>query len=93
MQTSELDRRLREIQLSLLPDSEPAPPLRSMAPVGVESPSAPGAAGVSVIAGPFDRIAAVRAFTAALAGLPEVAGVELRGYEAADRAVLGVRLR
>ena len=45
-----------------------------------------------VDAGPFPGLAAVRAFEAALAALPGVAEVELRGFEAEDRAVFEVRL-
>jgi hypothetical protein len=57
-----------------------------------ETARGPETAPVSVTAGPFAGTDAVRAFQQALAGLPGVAQVELRGYEGPDRAVLDVHL-
>ena len=52
-----------------------------------------GSGGLAEVdAGPFPGLAEVRAFQAALAGLPGVAEVELRGFEVEDRAVFEVRL-
>jgi hypothetical protein len=42
--------------------------------------------------GPFDRLEAVRRFERALADVPGVAEVHLRGYEGIDRAIVDVRL-
>src|SRR5947209_5682533 len=47
---------------------------------------------VTVSAGPFGTVEAVRAFEALLATLPGVRDVTLRGYEGEDRAVLDVEL-
>jgi hypothetical protein len=47
---------------------------------------------ISVSAGPFASVEAVRAFEGLLASLPGVREVTLRGYEGEDRAVLDVEL-
>ncbi len=47
---------------------------------------------LSVTAGPFAGTEAVRGFEHALAGLPGVSGVELRGYEGGNRAIVDVHL-
>jgi hypothetical protein len=51
------------------------------------------AAAVTLAAGPFSRVEMVAEFERALAGLPQVADVALRGYEGTDRAILEVQLR
>ena len=56
-------------------------------------PASPGDAEVlSLAAGPFRSIAAVRAFERRLSELPEVRAVSRRGYEGTDRAIVEVRL-
>lgn len=58
------------------------------------SPGGPaGPAEVAVSAGPFADTAALRDFEDALAQLPGVERVALRGYESGDRAIVEVRLR
>ena len=49
-------------------------------------------ADVTVSAGPFAGTTALREFEQALAGLPEVRQVVVRGYEGDDRAVVEVHL-
>jgi hypothetical protein len=48
--------------------------------------------GVTVSAGPFTRIEALREFEQALSRLPGVGEVVVRAYEGADRAIIDVRL-
>ncbi len=47
---------------------------------------------VTVKAGPFSSVEAVRAFERDLAGLPRVGAVEVRGYDGDDRALIDVQL-
>jgi hypothetical protein len=47
---------------------------------------------LSVSAGPFASLEAVRAFGRELAGMPGVKAVDVRGYEGEDRAVIDVRV-
>ncbi|HEY5188997.1 MAG TPA: hypothetical protein VII87_08195 [Solirubrobacteraceae bacterium] len=47
---------------------------------------------LTVTAGPFASTDAVRSFERALASLPGVSAVELRGYEGGDRAIVDVHL-
>ena len=47
---------------------------------------------VTVTAGPFSSLEAVRDFERALAMLPNVASVDVRGYEGEDRAIVDVHL-
>jgi hypothetical protein len=56
---------------------------------------APGGdhAGVALSAGPFAGTTALREFEQALAALPGVETVALRGYEADNRAIFDVQLR
>jgi hypothetical protein len=163
---AEMDRMLREIQVELAPDREPAPPLESAPPSpppapppliapesGLSSARAVEAApdpqlrafsqlaarllasmrelldgyeqflvpipsvtpppppppppvatttrpparpaedpGVTVAAGPFASLEAVRAFEQAVSRLPGVQDVAVRGYEGSDRAIIEVRL-
>jgi hypothetical protein len=49
-------------------------------------------ADVTISAGPFSSIAAVRAFERELAELPGVSEVTLRGYEGTNRAIIDVRI-
>jgi hypothetical protein len=51
-----------------------------------------GTAEVSLSAGPFASIEAVRAFERTLAGVPGVREVAVRGYESGDRAIFDVQL-
>lgn len=55
---------------------------------GLSSRAAP--ADVTVSAGPFSSIAAVRAFERELAELPGVSEVTLRGYEGTNRAIIDI---
>lgn len=55
------------------------------APADADSPSQ-----ISVVAGPFSSLQAVRDFERALETLPNVASVQARGYEGGDRAVVDV---
>jgi hypothetical protein len=78
-----------------LAESRSAPAARALA----ESQSAPAGAGagevvrsLTVTAGPFTGTEAVRGFEQALAALPGVGGVELRGYEGGNHAILDVHL-
>jgi hypothetical protein len=49
--------------------------------------------GVALSAGPFAGTTALREFEQALAELPGVETVELRGYEADNRAIFDIQLR
>jgi hypothetical protein len=69
------------------------------APTPTATPSAPSALrrpeaepGVTVTAGPFPSLDAVREFEQAVRGLPGVRDVEVRGYEGANGAIIEVRL-
>ena len=53
---------------------------------------APADLPVTISAGPFASTEALRSFRATLEALPGVRGVELRGFEGADRAILEVHL-
>jgi hypothetical protein len=52
----------------------------------------PEASDVTLAAGPFVSLEALRAFELAVAQLPGVRDVAVRGYEGADRAIIEVRL-
>jgi hypothetical protein len=75
-------------------------PIRSApAPTPAATPSAPrerprpsAEPGVTVTAGPFPSLDAVRDFEHAVSRLPGVRDVAVRGYEGADRAIIEVRL-
>ena len=62
------------------------------------APAAPRPSGgpepgeITVSAGPFTSIEAVRGFERALRSLPGVDGAEVRGYESGDRALVDVHL-
>jgi hypothetical protein len=56
------------------------------------APETPAAIEVDVTAGPFADTAEVREFERALAQLPGVREVSLRGYQTGDRAILEVQL-
>jgi hypothetical protein len=56
------------------------------------SPRRPGAADVTLSAGPFPSLDALREFELAVSSLPGVREVAVRGYEGADRAIIEVRL-
>jgi hypothetical protein len=55
-------------------------------------PAAPASAPVTLLAGPFASIEALREFEAALSQLRGVREVTVRGYEGTDRAIIDVRL-
>lgn len=57
-----------------------------------EGPEPAGAAEVTVSAGPFANLDAVRAFEHSVARLPGVRETSVRGYEGTDRAIVDVRL-
>ena len=61
-------------------------------PTSPTPPAATAAGALTVTAGPFGSLEAVRAFEQTLAGLPGVASAEVRGYESGDRAVVDVDL-
>jgi hypothetical protein len=48
--------------------------------------------GVTLAAGPFPSIEALRDFEQAISRLPRVREVAVRGYEGTDRAILDVRI-
>lgn len=80
--------RLGEILASgerLLAAAAPSPPASA-----ATSPPAPEA--ITVSAGPFANLDAVRGFERALRSLPGVEGAEVRGYEGGDRALVDVHL-
>jgi hypothetical protein len=101
---AEMDKLLRDIQAELVPGREPAPALTvepAPAPAGAGAPGAPapgapapatGPRAVTVSAGPFASIEALREFEAAVARLPRVSEVALQAYEGSDRAILKVHL-
>jgi hypothetical protein len=55
--------------------------------------SGPSAAKLAVVAGPLANTGALHEFEHALAALPGVRTVELRGFEGGDRAILDVDLQ
>jgi hypothetical protein len=55
-------------------------------------PAPPASAPVTLLAGPFPSIEALREFEAALSHLRGVRDVTVRGYEGTDRAIIDVRL-
>ena len=55
-------------------------------------PAPPASAPVTLLAGPFASIEALREFEAALSHLRGVREVTVRGYEGTDRAIIDVRL-
>jgi hypothetical protein len=57
-----------------------------------ERPDDDEAAELTVSAGPFANLDAVRAFERAVANLPGVRETSVRGYEGTDRAIVDVRL-
>jgi hypothetical protein len=57
-----------------------------------EGPADDEAAELTVSAGPFPNLEAVRAFERAVANLPGVRETSVRGYEGTDRAIVDVRL-
>ncbi|MDQ6729102.1 MAG: hypothetical protein M3022_02045 [Actinomycetota bacterium] len=71
----------------------PAPQERRSSLLPTPAPPAPAdPAEVTVTAGPFSSLEAVRDFERALELLPHVASVQARGYEGGDRAVVDVHL-
>jgi hypothetical protein len=98
----EMERRLAEIQRELAPEfpvrpvpapAPPAPPAPPARPAGAaEAPAPPPAAVVEMSAGPFPGMDALREFERAVAELPGVREVAVRGYETGNRAILEVQL-
>ena len=82
-----MERRLAQIQRELAPDV-PAPSVPEPEPDPAASPSA----AVEVSAGPFPSMDALREFEHAVAALPGVREVAVRGYESGNRAILEVQL-
>jgi hypothetical protein len=71
----------------LVPSPAPGPPpSRRSAPRRPESPD------VTLAAGPFASLEALREFEQAVSHLPGVRDVAVRGYEGTDRAIIEVRL-
>jgi hypothetical protein len=66
--------------------TRPSATARARASAGREAPD------VTVAAGPFASLDALRAFELAVSRLPGVRDVAVRGYEGADRAIIEVRL-
>jgi hypothetical protein len=64
----------------------------ALAQLGAPAAPAPAAAGAALSAGPFASTDAVRAFERALATVPGVLEVRLRGYEGENRAVFDVHV-
>ncbi len=57
-----------------------------------EAPTPADRSQVTVVAGPFSDLEAVRDFERTLGTLPNVASVQARGYEGGDRTVVNVHL-
>lgn len=74
----------------LLSDYERALAEARSAPAG--APTGEEVRSLTVTAGPFTGTEAVRRFEQALSALPGVGGVELRGYEGGNRAIVDVHL-
>jgi hypothetical protein len=70
----------------LLPAASPRPPARRAARQRPDSPD------VTLSAGPFASLEALRDFEQAVSRLPGVRDVAVRGYEGVDRAIIEVRL-
>jgi hypothetical protein len=68
----------------------PPPPPARRRPA---APTAPEAPDVTLSAGPFPGLDALREFEQAVAGLPGVREVAVQAYAGSDRAVIEVRLR
>ncbi len=88
--------RLLQSIADLLAGNEP-PPARRSSELTPARRSSNGIAtgplrGLGLSVGPLDNTEALRAFELALAGLDGVSGVEIRGYEGGDRALLDVHL-
>jgi len=69
----------------LIPSASPPPPRRA-ARHRLDSPD------VTLAAGPFARLEALREFEQAVSRLPGVREVAVRGYEGTDRAIIEVQL-
>jgi hypothetical protein len=70
----------------LVPSARPQPPARRPSRHRPDSPD------VTLAAGPFASLEALREFEAAVSNLPAVREVAVRGYEGEDRAIIEVRL-
>jgi len=70
----------------LIPSASPPPPPRRAARHRLDSPD------VTLAAGPFARLEALREFEQAVSRLPGVREVAVRGYEGTDRAIIEVQL-
>lgn len=96
----ELLGSLRDVLRGQKPSGAPAPAAPAAPAPGARAPAAPAqpepaaAAGelVTLSAGPFGTIGAVRAFERQLAAVPGVRDILLRGYEGDDHAVFDVRV-
>ncbi|HET9104523.1 MAG TPA: hypothetical protein VFN55_14300 [Solirubrobacteraceae bacterium] len=79
-------------EASAYPAVLPSPEASVHAPDRPPPPAATAAGALTVAAGPFPSVDAVRAFERTLAALPGVDSAEVRGYESGDRAVVDVHL-
>jgi hypothetical protein len=70
----------------------PPSPVRRRAGAPPRSSGQPEEPEVTVAVGPFAAVEALREFEQAVAGLPGVRDVAVRGYEGTDRAIIEVRL-
>jgi len=82
---------LTELHRKLLESSQELLVAYETVLVELRTPST-GIVDVTVTAGPFMSLDAVRAFEAALATLPGVLDVAVRGYERGNRAIVDVQL-
>jgi hypothetical protein len=73
----------------LVHDRSAPPPAAARRPVIARVHDDPG---VTISAGPFASLEAVRAFEETVSRLPGVRDVAVRGYEGSDRAIIEVRL-
>jgi hypothetical protein len=69
---------------------QPVPPERPVPPEPPPPQRAPDRREATVLAGPFASASELHAFQHALAGLPGVVEVALRGYEGGHRAIIDV---
>jgi hypothetical protein len=89
---TELTERLVASMRELLTGYERVLAPRSARPAPAAPGPAPPTAGVTLLAGPFPSIEALREFEAALSHVRGVSEVSVRGYEGTHRAIIDVRL-
>ena len=86
------ERLLAQATAAAREERQPAPPSAPASAAVSPAVSPPAVSQVSVTAGPFASLDAVRDFERALGMLPNVAAVDVRGYEGEDRAMVDVHL-